>query len=299
MNAPSRCGFIALVGRPNVGKSTLLNQMLGQKISITSKKPQTTRHRILGVLTEGPAQFIFVDTPGIHREEKRVLNRVLNQSSGAALQDADVLVFVVEALKWNDEDQHVLDLVAQTDRPRVLVLNKIDQVRDRALLLPFIKQLSERCEFAAIVPVSAESGEQVAYLLRELESRLPEGEHLFPEDQVTDRSVRFMAAEIIREKIMRQLGEEIPYNVAVEIESFKQEGRLVRIHGLIWVEREGQKKIVIGQGGERLKRIGTDARRDLERLLETRVMLELWVKVKSGWSNDERALRSLGYDEAP
>lgn len=292
-----RCGYVALVGRPNVGKSTLLNLILGQKISITSKKAQTTRHQILGVKTLGPNQVIYVDTPGIHRDEPRVLNRVLNRTSSSVLQDADVIVLVVEALKWTDEDQHVLDLIRQQSASKILVINKIDRVSDKSRLLPFIEQVTARLSFDAIVPISAETGLQVEALEGEIAQRLPEGIHLYPDDQVTDRSVRFLAAEIIREKIMRQLGEEIPYNIAVEIEQFRQEGQLVTIHGLIWVERDGQKKIVIGRAGERLKRIGTDARKDIERMLERKVMLQLWVKVKSGWSNSERALRSLGYDE--
>lgn len=296
-SAVERCGFVALVGRPNVGKSTLLNHILGQKISITSRKAQTTRHQILGVKTEGANQTVYIDTPGIHRDEPRVLNRVLNKTSNTALQDADVIVLVVEALKWTDEDQYVLDLIRTQPGRKCLAINKIDKVSDKSRLLPFIARISEQLSFDAIVPLSAENGTQVDALEGELAALLPESFHLFPEDQVTDRSIRFLVAEIIREKIMRQLGEEIPYNIAVEIERFRQERNIFHIHGLIWVERDGQKKIVIGSGGERLKRIGTDARKDMEHLLESKVNLQLWVKVKSGWSNSERALRSLGYDE--
>lgn len=296
-SAVMRCGYIALVGRPNVGKSTLLNHILGQKVSITSKKAQTTRHQILGVKTLGNEQAIFVDTPGIHREETRELNRVLNKTSQTVLQDADVILFVVEALKWTPEDEHVLQLISGVRARRCLVINKVDRVSTKNDLFPYIADISSKLDFDAVIPVSAEKGTQVDALEGEVYPMLPEGIHLFPEDQITDRSLRFLTAEIIREKIMRQLGEEIPYNIAVEIESFKTEGRLVRIHGLIWVERDGQKKIVIGRQGERLKRIGTDARKDIEALLESKVMLQLWVKVKSGWSNSERALRSLGYDE--
>ena len=295
--AATHCGYIAIIGRPNVGKSTLLNHILGQKISITSRNAQTTRHQILGVKTTDERQFIYIDTPGIHRTEKRELNRVLNQTSGSALRGADVIVFVVEALKWKAEDAFVLDQVKAAQVPKILVLNKVDQVKEKQLLLPFLQQVSGLCEFHAIVPLSAQSGEQVAALEKELAALLPAGQHLFPDDQVTDRSVRFMAAEIVREKIMRQTGEEIPYNVAVEIEKFQQEGGLVRIHALIWVEREGQKKMLIGSAGEKLKRIGSDARKDIEELLEQKVMLELWVKIKSGWSNSQRALKSLGYDQ--
>ncbi|OZG70617.1 GTPase Era [Hahella sp. CCB-MM4] len=293
----THCGYVAIVGRPNVGKSTLLNRILGQKISITSRKPQTTRHQILGVKTEGDCQAIYVDTPGLHRSEKKALNRVLNKAASTALKDADVIVFVVDRDHWSDEDQYVLDKVAAARAFKILAINKVDRLEDKNRLLPFIERLNSECDFSHIIPISAERGTNVDKLEEVIGEALPESIHFYPEDQITDRSERFLAMEIVREKVMRQLGEEIPYEVAVEIEQFKQEGKLLRINALILVEREGQKKIVIGHKGERIKRIGIDSRKDMERLFEHKVMLELWVKVKSGWSDNERALKSLGYDD--
>ena len=293
----TQCGYVAIVGRPNVGKSTLLNRILGQKISITSRKPQTTRHQILGIKTEANHQAIYVDTPGLHRTEKKALNRVLNKASSTALKDADVVVFVVDRERWSDEDQYVLEKVSAARGTKILAINKIDRLEGKNKLLPFIERLSQECSFEHIVPISAEQGTNIDSLEKVIFDALPESIHFYPEDQVTDRSERFLAMEIVREKVMRQLGEEIPYEVTVEIEQFKQEGRLLRINALILVEREGQKKIVIGQKGERIKRIGIDARKDMENLFEHKVMLELWVKVRSGWSDDERALKSLGYDD--
>ncbi len=293
----TQCGYVAIVGRPNVGKSTLLNRILGQKISITSRKPQTTRHQILGIKTEANHQAIYVDTPGLHRAEKKALSRVLNKASSTALKDADVIVFVVDRERWSDEDQYVLEKVSAARGTKILAINKIDRLEDKNKLLPFIERLSQECEFAHIVPISAEQGTNIERLEKVIFEALPDSIHFYPEDQVTDRSERFLAMEIVREKVMRQLGEEIPYEVTVEIEQFKQEGKLLRINALILVERDGQKKIVIGQKGERIKRIGIDARKDMESLFEHKVMLELWVKVRSGWSDDERALKSLGYDD--
>ncbi|WP_020405559.1 GTPase Era [Hahella ganghwensis] len=293
----TRCGYVAIVGRPNVGKSTLLNRILGQKISITSRKPQTTRHQILGVKTEEDYQAIYVDTPGLHRSEKKALNRVLNKAASTAVKDADVIVFVVDRDHWTEEDQYVLDKVKIAKATKVLAINKVDRLDDKDRLLPFIERLSSECDFSHIVPISAERGTNVDRLEEVISETLPESIHFYPEDQITDRSERFLAMEIVREKVMRQLGEEIPYEVAVEIEQFKQEGKLLRINALILVERDGQKKIVIGHKGERIKRIGIDARKDMELLFEHKVMLELWVKVKSGWSDNDRALKSLGYDD--
>jgi len=293
----TQCGYVAIVGCPNVGKSTLLNRILGQKISITSRKPQTTRHQILGIKTEANYQAIYVDTPGLHRTEKKALNRVLNKASSTALKDADVVVFVVDRERWSDADQYVLEKVSAARGSKILAINKIDRLEDKNKLLSFIERLSQECAFEHIVPISAEQGTNIDRLEKVIFEALPESIHFYPEDQVTDRSERFLAMEIVREKIMRQLGEEIPYEVTVEIEQFKQEGRLLRINALILVERDGQKKIVIGQKGERIKRIGIDARKDMESLFEHKVMLELWVKVRSGWSDDERALKSLGYDD--
>lgn len=293
----THCGYVAIVGRPNVGKSTLLNHLLGQKISITSRKPQTTRHRVLGIKTEGPIQAVFVDTPGIHREEPKAINRYMNKAATSAVSDVDVILFVIEALRWNDDDEHVLSKLKHAQAPVILVINKVDKIDDKAALLPFLNAMAERFNFAAMVPLCALRDKTFAGLEQEIEQRLPVGEHLFAEDQVTDRSMRFMAAELVREKIMRQLGQEVPYSMTVEIEKFSQEGHVWHIHALILVERAGQKAIVIGDHGKRLKQIGTDARKDIEKMLEAKVMLHLWVKVKSGWSDDERALRSLGYNE--
>ncbi|EKE67912.1 GTPase Era [Gallaecimonas xiamenensis] len=292
-----RCGFVAIVGRPNVGKSTLLNQLLGQKVSITSKKAQTTRHRILGIDTQDDLQVIYVDTPGLHKDEKKAINRLMNRAAASSLGDVEVVVFVVEGSHWEDDDQMVLEKLKAEKKPVILAVNKVDNVKNKNDLFPPLKWLSEQFDFAAIVPISAEKGTQVEALRAEVEKRIPECEHIFPDDHITDRSSRFMAAEIIREKLMRNLGDEVPYSVTVEIEQFKEEEGRFHINGLILVEREGQKKMVIGAKGEKLKRIGTDARQDMQRLFNYPVHLELWVKVKSGWADDERALRSLGYGD--
>ena len=292
------CGFIAIVGRPNVGKSTLLNKILGQKISITSRKAQTTRHRIVGIKTEGAYQEIYVDTPGLHIEEKRAINRLMNRAASSAITDVDLVIFVVDGTHWNDDDEMVLNKLRKTKVPVVLAINKIDNIKNKDDLLPFITEISQKFNFADIVPMSAEKGNNLDAIEKIVRKSLRPGVHHFPEDYVTDRSQRFMASEIIREKLMRFMGEELPYSVTVEIEQFKVNERgTYEINGLILVERDGQKKIVIGQKGEKLKKIGTEARLDMERLFDNKVHLELWVKVKSGWADDERALRSLGYME--
>lgn len=292
------CGFIAIVGRPNVGKSTLLNKILGQKISITSRKAQTTRHRIVGIKTEGVYQEIYVDTPGLHIEEKRAINRLMNRAASSAIADVDLVIFVVDGTHWNDDDEMVLNKLRKTKVPVVLAINKIDNIKNKDDLLPFITEISQKFNFADIVPMSAEKGNNLDAIEKIVRKSLRPGVHHFPEDYVTDRSQRFMASEIIREKLMRFMGEELPYSVTVEIEQFKVNERgTYEINGLILVERDGQKKIVIGRKGEKLKKIGTEARLDMERLFDNKVHLELWVKVKSGWADDERALRSLGYME--
>ena len=292
------CGFIAIVGRPNVGKSTLLNKILGQKISITSRKAQTTRHRIVGIKTEGAYQEIYVDTPGLHIEEKRAINRLMNRAASSAITDVDLVIFVVDGTHWNDDDEMVLNKLRKTKVPVVLVINKIDNIKNKDDLLPFITEITQKFNFADIVPISAEKGNNLDAIEKIVRKSLRPGVHLFPEDYVTDRSQRFIASEIIREKLMRFMGEELPYSVTVEIEQFKVNERgTYEINGLILVERDGQKKIVIGRKGEKLKKIGTEARLDMERLFDNKVHLELWVKVKSGWADDERALRSLGYME--
>jgi len=293
----SRCGYVAIVGRPNVGKSTLLNHILGQKLAITSRKPQTTRHNMLGIKTEGEVQTIYVDTPGLHKENQKALNRFMNKTAVTALRDVDVVVFVVDRTRWTDEDQMVLERVRFVKCPVLLAVNKMDRLEDKADMLPHLQWLQEQLPEATLIPISAQHGHNLEALEELVAERLPEGEHFFPEDQITDRSSRFLAAELIREKIMRQLGAELPYQVAVEIEEFKYENGVLHIHGLILVERDGQKKILIGQAGERIKRIGQEARQDMETLFDAKVMLNLWVKVKGGWSDDERALRSLGYSD--
>jgi GTP-binding protein Era len=292
-----RCGYVAIVGRPNVGKSTLLNHILGQKLAITSRKPQTTRHNMLGIKTEGSVQAIYVDTPGLHKKSDKALNRYMNRSASAALKDVDVVVFVVDRDRWTEEDQLVLERVQYVQGPVLLAVNKTDRMDEKGDLIPHLSWLQEQLPNAELVPISALQGHNLDTLERLVAERLPEGDHFFPEDQITDRSSRFLAAELVREKIMRQLGAELPYQITVEIEEFKQEGHVLHIHALILVERDGQKKIIIGDGGERIKRIGQDARKDMETMFDSKVMLNLWVKVKGGWSDDERALRSLGYND--
>lgn len=290
-----RSGFIALIGRPNVGKSTLMNHLIGQKLSITSRKPQTTRHRILGIKTTERAQCVFVDTPGIHQGDRQALHRYLNRAAQSIIQDMNVIVFLVEALKWDEEDQLALSQCEKADCPVILVVNKVDLVKDKDRLLPYIQEISARYAFTAIVPVSAKQGTQLEQLEQQIIEHLPVSEPLYPEDQITDRSVRFLAAEIIREKLVRLLGDELPYACSVEIEKFDESDALVKIYAVIWVERDNQKAIVIGKAGAKLKRIGQEARIDLENLLDKKVYLKTWVKVKSGWADDERALQQLGY----
>ncbi|MBX9446166.1 MULTISPECIES: GTPase Era [Dickeya] len=290
------CGFVAIVGRPNVGKSTLLNQLLGQKISITSRKPQTTRHRIMGIHTEGPYQAIYVDTPGLHIEEKRAINRLMNRAASSSIGDVELIIFVVEGTHWTDDDEMVVNKLREQKAPVLLAINKVDNVADKTKLLPHIQMLSEKMNFLDVVPISAEKGTHVDTIASIVRKHLPQAIHHFPEDYITDRSQRFMASEIIREKLMRFLGEELPYSVTVEIERFVANERGgYDINGLILVEREGQKKMVIGNKGAKIKTIGIEARQDMEQMFEAKVHLELWVKVKSGWADDERALRSLGY----
>lgn len=295
---PTYCGFIGIVGRPNVGKSTLLNRLLGQKISITSRKAQTTRHRILGIDTEGAYQTIYVDTPGLHIEEKRAINRLMNRAASSIIGDVDLIFFVVDGTHWTADDEMVLNKLRNIRAPVILVINKIDNIKNKDELLPFITEMKQRLDFKAIVPVSATHGNNVDQLKKLVRGNMREGVHHFPEDYITDRSQRFLASEIIREKLMRFMGEELPYSVTVEIEQFKTNpnGVLI-IHGLILVERDGQKKMVIGKQGQKIKTIGMEARADMERLFESQVHLQLWVKVKSGWADDERALKSLGYSE--
>ena len=291
------CGFIAIVGRPNVGKSTLLNHILGQKISITSRKPQTTRHRIMGVETEGDYQAIFVDTPGLHIEEKRAINRLMNRAANSSLSDVNLVFFLVDGTHWTDDDEMVLNKLKKTDFPVVLCINKVDNVQDRTTVMQHMMEVSKKMDFIDVVPISAKQGKNIDVLRKHVREHLPKATHHFPEEYVTDRSQRFMASEIIREKLMRFTGDELPYSVTVEIERFdyNPDNDGFHINALILVERTGQKKMVIGKAGEKIKTIGREARIDMEELFGRKVYLETWVKVKSGWADDERALRSLGY----
>lgn len=293
MSAPFRCGFVAIVGRPNVGKSTLMNRLIGQKISITSRKAQTTRHRVTGIYTDELSQLIFVDTPGFQTEHSGAMNDALNTSVRQTLSTVDVVLFVIEAGYFDKRDERVLELLPK-NRPVYLVLNKLDTVANREKLFAFLQEMSERFDFAGMVPVSAQKGTQVPKLITAIRHDLPEGIPLYPEDQITDKSERFLASEIVREKLFRLLGDELPYGLAVEIEQFEQEGRLRRIHAAVIVDRDSHKAMVIGKRGEKLKRVGTEARQDMEKLFDGKVYLEIWVKVKSGWADDVRMLRELG-----
>ncbi len=288
-------GFIAIVGRPNVGKSTLLNHLIGQKISITSRKAQTTRHRITGILTEEQTQFVFVDTPGFQTQHTNALNRSMNRVVTSSLREVNVVLFVLEARQFDERDQQVLELLPQ-DRPVILVINKADLLADKAELLPFIEKLSAMRHFAAIVPISARQGKQLDTLLDAIRPYIPEGEHLFGEDEITDRNERFLAAELLREKIFRFTGEELPYSVSVVIEQFKLEGKLRRIHAAILVDKDAHKAMLIGSKGEKLKEIATQARLDMEKLFDGKVFLEVFVKVRSGWADSAQMLKSLGYE---
>ncbi len=288
-------GFIAIVGRPNVGKSTLLNNLIGQKISITSRKAQTTRHRITGILTEDKTQFVFVDTPGFQTQHTNALNRGMNRVVTSSLREVNVVLFVLEARHFDERDQQVLDLLPQ-DRPVILVINKADLLEDKAELLPFIETLSALRYFAAIVPVSARLGKQLDTLLDAIRPFIPEGEHLYAEDEITDRNERFLAAELLREKVFRFTGEELPYSVSVIIEQFKMDGKLRRINAAILVDKEAHKAMLIGSKGEKLKEIATQARLDMEKLFDGKVFLEVFVKVRSGWADSAQMLKSLGYE---
>ena len=290
-----RSGYIAIVGRPNVGKSTLLNELVGEKISIVSRKAQTTRHRITGIVTNDDAQYVFVDTPGFQTRFTNALNRTMNRGVTQTLSEVDLVLFVIEAGSYDAKDQAVVRLLPR-DRPVILVINKTDRLKDRTALLPFIARVSAEHDYAAIVPISATKGRQTRELLAEARKYLPNEGLMFPEDDLTDKSERFLAAEYLREKVFRLVGDELPYATTVEIEKFEIEGNLRRIFAAIVVDREGHKAIVIGKGGESLKRIASEARQDMERLFDGKVYLEVWVKVKSGWNDDERLLKSLGYE---
>ena len=292
---PFHTGFIAIIGRPNVGKSTLMNQLIGQKVSITSKKAQTTRHRIKGVLTQDNTQYIFVDTPGFQTKHGGALNRVLNRNVSQALGEVDAVVWVIEAMKFTPQDEAVLKILPETT-PVILVINKVDQLEKKNDLLPFVQKMAERFNFKHIIPVSAKKGVQTQVLLDELKPLLPENPAFFDEDDITDRPTRFLATEMIREKIFRLSGDEVPYGCTVVIELFTEEKNMYRIAAAVLVEREAHKAMIIGQGGERMKRIASEARQDMEQLFGCKVFLEVFVKVRGGWASNEASLKSLGYE---
>jgi len=295
--ADHRCGLVALIGRPNVGKSTLQNSLVGFRVSIVSPKPQTTRHRILGIATRPGAQMLFVDTPGMHADAKRAINRQLNRAARGAIDEVDVLVHVVEAGRWNDEDERVWQALKKAGKPVLLAVNKIDTLKSRDALLPFIATATQGRDYAAVLLVSARRADGLKELEREIVARLPLAPPVYGEDEITDRSERFLAAELVREQLMRQLGQELPYSCTVEIEQFgEREDGVAEIGAVIWVERAGQKAIVIGAAGARLKEVGTAARLAMERLFERRVFLKLWVRVRENWSDDEAALKRFGYE---
>ncbi|MDE2052510.1 MAG: GTPase Era [Gammaproteobacteria bacterium] len=291
-----RCGFAALVGRPNVGKSTLLNALVGQKVSIVTPRPQTTRHRIIGLAQLPNAQIAFVDTPGLHSQARRALNKAMNRTAAAALEDADLVVFVVEALVWNTEDELVLKRIARSERPVLVAVNKVDKVKPRERLLPYLADLDRRHGFLALVPVSALKEKNLDDLRNAIAAHLPVSAPLFPDGELTDRGIQFRIAEMIREKLTLELNQEVPYGVAVEVEKLAEEDGQLNVDAAIWVDREGQKPIVIGAKGERLKRVGTAARLALNGMLGRRLHLNLWVKVRENWADNARALRELGLE---
>jgi len=302
MTEPShRAGHVAVLGRPNVGKSTLVNALVGAKVSIVSSRPQTTRHRLLGIATFPEGQLLLVDTPGIHREQKRAMNRLMNRAARGALEGVDAALLVVRAGQWDDEDTLAYSALRDAGLPVILVVNQVDRVTDKTQLLPYLAKVSEGRDFAGVHPVSALKRKGLEALVKDVLSQLPEQPPLYAEDEITDKSQRFLAGELVREQLMRQLGEELPYATTVEIERFVEEpspkGVLLRIGAVIWVEREGQKKIVIGKGGERLREIGAKSRQQMERLFDAKVFLETWVRVREGWSDDEAALRAFGYHD--
>lgn len=295
-STPYRAGHVAVIGRPNVGKSTLVNALVGAKVSIVSPRPQTTRHQLLGIATFPEGQLLLVDTPGIHREQKRAMNRLMNRAARGALEGVDAALLVVRAGQWDDEDSLAYDALRKAGLPVVLVVNQVDRVPDKTVLLPYLAKISNGRDFASVHPVSALKRNGLEALVKSLLALLPEQAALYGEDEITDKSQRFLAGEMVREQLMRQLGEELPYATTVEIERFVVDGALLRIGAVIWVERDGQKAIVIGKGGERLREIGAKARVQMERLFDAKVFLETWVRVREGWSDDEAALRQFGYE---
>ncbi|KAF1700021.1 GTPase Era [Pseudoxanthomonas suwonensis] len=299
--ASHRCGSVAVVGRPNVGKSTLVNALVGAKVSIVSNRPQTTRHRLLGIATVPGGQMLLVDTPGLHRQEGRfkasAMSRVMNRTARGAVEDVDAAVLVVEAGRWDEEDTLAFNVLHDAGIPVVLVVNKVDRLKDKTTLLPFLAEVAKDRDFAAVHPISALKRKGLEDLVADILAQLPEAPPVYDEDEITDRSQRFLAGELVREQLMRQLGDELPYATTVEIERFAEDGALLRIGAVIWVEREGQKPIVIGKAGARLREIGSKARQQMERLFGRKVFLETWVRVREGWSDDEAALKAFGYGQ--
>ena len=293
-----RSGYVAIIGRPNVGKSTLINRVLGQKLCITSRRPQTTRHRILGIKTDDDSQLIYVDTPGLHIDDKKAMNRYMNRAAASSIDDVDVILFVVDGMNWTDEDEKVLErLKVSAKAPVILVINKMDKLADKEVMLPHIQKLSTQFDYANVFPISARKGINLDELEKQIKQLVPKGELIFPEDQITDRSSRFLAAELVREQLFRHLGQELPYSITVEIEQFDDEKDLYRIGAVIYVERDGQKAIVIGKKGDLLKSVGKDARIEMQSLFGHKVFLRLWVKVREGWGDNERMLKNLGYND--
>lgn len=292
-----QCGYVALIGRPNVGKSTLLNRLLGQKISIVSRKPQTTRHRLLGIKTDDHTQIIYIDTPGLHQVRHNAMNRYLNRTATSSLREVDVILWLVEALRWTEADDYVLAMLAQSTLPVILGVNKIDIVKDKTALLPYLQNVAPKRTFTAVFPLSARNGANLTELTATITSLLPVSPFLFAEDQITNRSERFLVSEFIREQLTQRLGAELPYRLTVQIEYFASHQNLTHISALIWVERDSQKAIVIGKHGSVLKAVGEAARAEIETLLAGKVFLQLWVKVKEKWCDDERALQQLGYTD--
>ena len=294
---PHHAGYVAVIGRPNVGKSTLVNALVGAKVSIVSNRPQTTRHRLLGIATFPEGQLLLVDTPGIHREQKRAMNRIMNRAARGALEGVDAALLVVVAGRWDEEDGLAFDALREAGVPVVLVVNQVDRIKDKTTLLPYLQTVTEGREFAGVVPLSALKRKGLEQLVSTVLPLVPAQDALYGEDEITDKSQRFLAGELVREQLMRQLGNELPYATTVEIESFTVDGSMLRIGAVIWVEREGQKAIVIGKGGERLRDIGKHARQQMEHLFGAKVFLQTWVRVREGWSDDEAALRALGYHD--
>lgn len=297
MSDKTYSGHVAIVGRPNVGKSTLTNFLIGEKVSITARKPQTTRNRILGIRTDGNYQIAYVDTPGLHTGGKKALNKQLNRTASQAIFEVDIVCFMVEAGKWLDDDEWILKRLTDLEKPVILVINKIDKLKNQNDLFPYIDSLQNKYHFADIISISAKSGKRIVEFEKIIEKLLPEGPHLYNPDHITDKSERFWVSEIIREKLIRTLGQELPHAIAIEIEQFVWDDKLLRVSAIIWVERDGQKKIVVGRKGDILKKVGTEARLEMEDYFEAKIFLQLWVKVKKGWSDDERALHSLGFKE--